>query len=162
MENRVFYIDYHKCVGCGTCEMVCSLVHEQACSPALSRIRVVRYRKEAYNVPVTCASCERPPCLDICPVGAIHKDRDSGEVSVWDEICIGCRQCSQACPFGHMNYNVQKGIAFKCDHCGGDPQCVKFCWTGAIEFLPQETAVEMKRNYFADQVLQEGTEHKSL
>ncbi|MGE5397019.1 MAG: 4Fe-4S dicluster domain-containing protein [Chitinophagales bacterium] len=155
MENRTFYIDYHKCVGCGTCEMVCSLTHENVCSPNLSRIRVVRYRREGLNVPVTCAFCEKPPCISICPVGAISKNKENSDVSIKTDICIGCRQCVQACPFGHMNFNFPKGIAFKCDRCGGDPQCVKFCWTGAIEYGPPDIPWEQKRESFTDQVIRE-------
>lgn len=154
MENMAFYIDYHKCVGCKTCEMVCSLVHEQACSPELSRIRVVRYRKEAYNVPITCAFCEKPPCVDICPVGAITRD-ESGDVFIKSAICIGCHQCTQACPFGHMNFNFEKGVAFKCDRCGGDPQCVRFCWTGAIQYTFPQVSLDLKRTAFSEQVVRE-------
>jgi Fe-S-cluster-containing hydrogenase component 2 len=54
-----------------------------------------------------------------------------------------------------MNFNAAKGIAFKCDLCGGDPQCVKFCWTGAIEYVDSEIAVDIKRSGFADSVLQQ-------
>lgn len=155
MNTRGIFIDYLKCVGCGTCEMVCSLVHENASSPALSRIRIVRYRREALNVPITCAFCEKPPCLDVCPVGAITKNHQTGDVRIRSELCIGCRQCIQACPFGHMNFNPAKGVAFKCDLCGGDPQCVKFCWTGAIEYVDPEMAVDYKRSAFADSVMQQ-------
>jgi Fe-S-cluster-containing dehydrogenase component len=48
--------------------------------------------------------------------------------------CIGCRRCVMACPSGHINYNQNKGAAYKCDLCGGQPQCAKYCWTGAITF----------------------------
>lgn len=155
MDKFEFFIDYHKCVGCGTCEMVCSLVHENACSPELSRIRVVRYRKEAYNVPVTCAFCEKPPCVDVCPARAISKNHDTGDVSIRTDLCIGCRQCTQACPFGHMNYNPARGTAFKCDRCGGDPQCVRFCWTEAIQYLESGVGVDIRRSSFADTIIQE-------
>lgn len=157
MNGELIFMDYHKCVGCGTCEMVCSLVHEGKCSPALSRIRVVRQQVEGRNVPVTCAFCENAPCAAVCPSGAIVKNKASGMVSIREQLCIGCHQCVQACPFGHMNFNSGKGVAFKCDLCGGDPQCVKFCWTGAVEFLRPDLGMEMKRSLAARKMMTELT-----
>jgi len=154
--DRLIFIDYHKCVGCGTCEMVCSLVHEGICSPALSRIRVVRQKTEGLNVPITCSFCENPPCASVCPSGAITKKADSGEVIINPALCIGCRQCIQACPFGHMNFNFAKGAAFKCDLCEGSPKCVEFCWTEALQYIPVEKALGKKREAAASNIIQVG------
>lgn len=74
--DKLIYIDHQKCVGCATCEMVCSLVHEGICSPSLSRIRVVRYPTQAFNVPITCAFCEFPPVsvsVLVGPLARMHK-----------------------------------------------------------------------------------------
>jgi Fe-S-cluster-containing dehydrogenase component len=106
-------VDFHRCVGCGSCEMACSLVHEGVCSATLSRIHVMRRVGAGWNVPLTCAMCERPLCMAACPVGAVEKDPRSGVVTIADERCIGCRQCVQACPFGHADFNPQAGVAFK-------------------------------------------------
>ncbi len=152
MENLIF-IDYEKCVGCATCEMVCSLVHEGICSPELSRIRVVRYPTEAFNVPITCAFCEDPPCVRVCPTAAISKNEDTGYVGINPALCIGCRQCVQVCPFGHANFNPVQGTAFKCDLCGGSPQCVEFCWTDALQYIPLEQALGEKRDRVGRKVL---------
>jgi len=152
--NNVIFIDYHKCVGCGTCEMICSMVHEGICSSLLSRIRIVRDQVNGYNVPITCALCEKAPCINICPVKAINKDSGTGAITIQDSKCIGCRQCVQACPFGHMNFNFNKGVAFKCDLCEGDPQCVKFCWTNAINYIPVELAIGTKRFEVASRIVE--------
>lgn len=34
--------------------------------------------------------------------------------------------------------------ALKCDLCGGDPECVKFCPRNAIEFMDIDTYVGIK------------------
>lgn len=148
-------IDYQKCVGCGTCEMICSLAHEGVCSPFLSRIKVVRQYKHGRHIPISCAFCEKPPCVAVCPVSAISKDSDSGFVGIDESKCIGCRQCVQACPFGHMGFNIDKGLAIKCDLCGGDPQCVKYCWTQALEYLPPLQYTAMKREKLTDRMIRE-------
>ena len=36
-------------------------------------------------------------------------------------------------------YNVIQ----KCDLCGGEPRCVPFCPTGALQYLPADRAAEM-------------------
>ncbi|WP_054695678.1 4Fe-4S dicluster domain-containing protein [Syntrophomonas palmitatica] len=153
MENRVLYINHEKCVGCGACEMICSLVNEGVCSPRLSRIRVVRFTREARNAPVSCAACENAPCLLTCVAGAIYREPGGAVPKVNTGQCIGCRQCNLACPFGHMNFHPEKKTAYKCELCGGDPQCAKFCWTGAIQFVDPETVLEEKRTEQAGHML---------
>jgi len=155
LDSQLVVVDYRKCVGCGSCEMICSLVHEGICAPSLSRIRVVRYERLGWNVPVTCAMCEKPVCASVCPVGAVVRNRETGLVLIEAGRCIGCRQCVQACPFGHAGFNPVQGVAFKCDLCEGDPQCVKFCWTGALSFVPLETAVGVRRRESAQKIISE-------
>ena len=47
--------------------------------------------------------------------------------------CIGCHDCVVACPFGAMRIDPHDDQVFKCDLCGGDPECAKWCPTGAIQ-----------------------------
>lgn len=133
--------------------MICSLVNEGVCSPRLSRIRVVRFTREARNAPISCAACDNAPCLLTCVAGAIYWDETNAIPRVNADFCIGCRQCNLACPFGHMNFHPEKKTAFKCELCGGDPACAKYCWTGAIEFVDNETALNRKRDLAADSII---------
>ncbi|MEQ8200233.1 MAG: 4Fe-4S dicluster domain-containing protein [Syntrophomonadaceae bacterium] len=143
--KKILLIDHHRCVGCRNCEMICSLTHEGVCAPSLSRIRVARDEREGWNVPISCSMCERPACVMVCPVGAAQRDDETGLTLIDENRCIGCLQCVQACPFGHADFNPIRGVAFKCDRCGGDPQCAKFCWTGAITYETVESALEGRR-----------------
>ena len=58
---------------------------------------------------------------------------------VSDSICVGCKVCTIACPFGTVNYNQDTGKVIKCDLCGGDPECVKACPTVAITYVDADT-----------------------
>jgi Fe-S-cluster-containing hydrogenase component 2 len=50
-----------------------------------------------------------------------------------------------ACPLGGVVVNREEGHVVKCDLCGGDPICVKFCGYGAIEYITEELAAWRKK-----------------
>ncbi|RPJ15892.1 MAG: 4Fe-4S dicluster domain-containing protein, partial [Desulfobacteraceae bacterium] len=60
-------------------------------------------------------------------------------------LCIGCRSCVSVCPFGAMSYNQIDKKVFKCDLCGGQPQCVRFCDMKAVDFIPAENMTTQKK-----------------
>ena len=152
--QKVLVIDAAKCTGCRLCEQVCSVIHEQTVNPYRARIRVMRWELEGEVLPMVCRQCDNPPCQQVCPMGAIAKVADSGVVLVDYDKCIGCRMCITACPFGAMDYDLVGHKVIKCDLCGGDPQCVRFCDAKAVRFETKDhpgadyrkLAAEMARN----------------
>lgn len=142
---KALKIDLEKCVGCRTCEMVCSAKHTGTINPYRSRIKIIR-EKEWEGVPMTCVQCEDPQCAAVCPVKAITRDEKLGRVVIDYDKCIGCRMCVAACPFGAMNFDsVAKRVA-KCDLCDGDPECVKFCFYKALQYVDAgELATDKRR-----------------
>jgi Fe-S-cluster-containing hydrogenase component 2 len=73
-----------------------------------------------------------------CPKNAIHRDPESDRILLDDNSCVGCKMCVSACPTGAMGFDVDLGIAYKCDLCNGDPQCARVCQPKAIEYEPVE------------------------
>ena len=73
--------------------------------------------------------------MHACPVEAITKNAATGAMEVNEAVCVGCKVCTIACPFGTINYNQDSGKVIKCDLCGGDPQCAEACPTGAIVYV---------------------------
>jgi len=132
---KILMLDYEKCTGCRTCELVCSVKHEGAANPSKSRIKVVKWEWEGRYVPMSCQQCVDAPCLAVCPVKAISRDESLNRVQVNYDVCIGCRMCVAACPFGAMGFNTDVKKVFKCDFCEGDPQCARFCETKAVEYV---------------------------
>lgn len=138
--NRFIIADSAKCIGCRTCEVACVVSHQEnqdcaAISPKAfsARIRVVK--SGAFTTAVTCHHCEDAPCANVCPVGAIS--RVSGAVFVEQSLCIGCKSCMLACPFGAMDVKVHDAQvqALKCDLClhrENGPACVEACPTQAL------------------------------
>ncbi|MDH4207327.1 MAG: 4Fe-4S dicluster domain-containing protein [Anaerolineae bacterium] len=143
-------VDPSKCTACRACELACSFTHEGAFAPWLSRIRVVRIVDRGVNVPIVCVHCAWPSCVDACPTGAAHIDRELAEVRIDEDECTGCGECVNACPFGAIELNAEKGIAFVCDLCGEDPACVTNCIHGALTFGRAETVAQRKRRATAE------------
>jgi molybdopterin-containing oxidoreductase family iron-sulfur binding subunit len=50
-----------------------------------------------------CQHCTNAPCEKVCPVRARHTRDKDGIVLTNYEVCIGCRYCQVACPYG-VNY----------------------------------------------------------
>ena len=46
---------------------------------------------------------------------------------VKNELCNGCEACVVACPIGAPVLDKDSNIIVKCDLCGGDSECVKWC-----------------------------------
>ncbi|MBN1316561.1 MAG: hydrogenase 2 operon protein HybA [Anaerolineales bacterium] len=86
-----------------------------------------------------CMHCLEPACASACPVGALKK-QENGAVVYNADICIGCRYCMVACPFGVPKAEWKETLPEikKCTFCadrlrhGDGPNCVEACPTGAL------------------------------
>ena len=137
MTRAVQALQIHpeKCTGCKQCELACSWVQTGAFQPSRSVIRVHVFDEQASFAPYTCFQCDEAWCMQACPVEAIVINAQTGSKDVLDDVCVGCKVCTIACPFGTVNYNSASGKVVKCDLCGGDPWCAKACPTGAITYV---------------------------
>ena len=133
LVKSVVIADPEKCVGCGYCEMACSLKNEGVFSKQLSRIRVVRLPL-FIDVAVTCRLCEKPPCVRSCPRRALRQDERTGVIVVDESKCTGCGWCIEACDFGALMLHPERKVVVACNLCDGDPECVKYCQLEALEF----------------------------
>ncbi len=121
------------CMGCHACEVACKQEHGLGTGPRL--VRVIENSPD-FN-PVYCHHCVNPPCQTACPTDAISHNHQ-GIVLIEEELCIGCRECLQACPFGAMQFDEDRGAAVKCDLCierlerGEPPACGSICATRCI------------------------------
>jgi anaerobic carbon-monoxide dehydrogenase iron sulfur subunit len=135
MNLKTLNIHPEKCNGCGDCETACSLKHAGIKYPGRSSIRVIKEPgDDSFFLPTTCNQCEDPPCLAACPTEAIVRDPQLNRVIIEHDKCVGCQMCVSACPLGNMGFAKNRGKAFKCTLCSGDPECVKACKTAALEY----------------------------
>ena len=121
------------CMGCHACEVACKQEHGLGVGPRL--IKVID-RAPSY-IPIYCHHCAKPPCKDSCPVDAISRD-ERGIVLIDKDLCIGCKACVEACPFGGMQFDEEQEVALMCDLCyerlknNEEPACSMACPTRCI------------------------------
>jgi Fe-S-cluster-containing hydrogenase component 2 len=133
MPRRILMVSPEKCTGCRLCEAACSLYRDKRISPHRARITIVDFT--THYIPVVCMHCDDPACMEACPANAIYRDRETGAVIINYDLCMGCRSCMIACPFGAISWSEREGRVVKCDLCNGDPQCARVCSRGAIEYV---------------------------
>ena len=148
---------WDRCIGCGACEVACSLAHHGVIDRKRSRIRIFRYLLPLpKSVPSVCCQCteQERECQLACPLDppVIHYDADLQHMVVDEERCLGvkCGQCRKACPADVPQFpSADCDHAVVCDLCEVDgerrPQCVEICPTQALEFLKPKFPQHLER-----------------
>jgi Fe-S-cluster-containing dehydrogenase component len=133
---KTLYLDYSKCIGCGTCEAVCQFIYQ------VPRIIMTR-TSYGLNVPLYCQHCENPKCMKVCRQKAIYKD-EQGIVRLNEELCQGCetKNCILACPYVAIICTGRDTPVAKCDLCvtrsALGPACVAMCPCDALMFVDSQ------------------------
>lgn len=178
-ETKAIVVDFSKCAGCRTCETACSAFNHKVSingnkmkglgNPDLSNIKVWHYNPDV-DIPVTCFICEDSPCIEICPVDpdpitgrkALYRDETFHTIKNDLDRCIACEKCSRACreKSGAVIFpNLKTGMPERmCTLCDGDPQCVKYCPYGALQYLSITTEMQL-RNQSPEKIAEELTRH---
>jgi anaerobic dimethyl sulfoxide reductase subunit B (iron-sulfur subunit) len=143
-----FVIDLSRCTGCHACQVACKDRADLA--DELDWLHVEAHEGGEYPTPtltyrvVHCFHCAEPACAAVCPVEALVQD-PLGLIQIDAELCIGCEECVEACPFEAI-FMGSGDVASKCDGCapevvqGWDPTCVRACPTRALGLLPGDSA----------------------
>ena len=195
-------IDTTKCIGCHACQVSCkewnglpgvttqlqtSSIFGTFQNPttldASTYMLITHHEVEDPKAPAgfrdiytkrQCMHCDEPACVSACPVTALKK-AEEGPVVYHPEICIGCRYCMWACPFGAISAQWDKLAPeiSKCTLCAdrlqsvaplelngkpltvfeqkrymdavGIPACVKSCPADALDFGDREKMLEAAR-----------------
>lgn len=129
-------IDLDICVGCHACAVNCKEWNAGGAAGPLTDINpygadpdgVWFNRVHTYEVsdgtcgrtvhfPRSCLHCAQPACVTVCPTGASFKRAEDGIVLINEDLCIGCKLCSWACPYGAREFDQDVGVMKKCTLC---------------------------------------------
>lgn len=158
-------IDLDTCVGCHACAVNCKEWNtggEAGILPDYDKYgtqpdgvwfnRIHSYESgkgsacRTVNLPRSCLHCEDALCVTVCPTGASYKRAEDGIVLIDTDICIGCKLCSWACPYGAREFDEEVGVMRKCTLCidrienkdlpeaEREPACVATCPSRARHF----------------------------
>jgi Fe-S-cluster-containing hydrogenase component 2 len=89
--------DPSRCIGCYACVAGCVESHRRAGLQAYPRLYILHTPPHG-TLPIQCRQCDEPACAAVCPVGAITQSDHA--VHINESLCIGCKLCGLACPFG--------------------------------------------------------------
>lgn len=129
-------IDLDICVGCHACAVNCKEWNSGGVSAPLTDLlpydaepegvwfnRVHTYEAgegaegRTVHFPRSCLHCAEPACVTVCPTGASFKRAEDGIVLIDEDLCIGCKLCSWACPYGAREFDQDAGVMKKCTLC---------------------------------------------
>ncbi len=101
--------DLKKCIKCGACTIAC--IAENHLPPGVVYDPVTEREVGHYPhvrrefLPTICNQCEKPPCVEVCPVKATWRRPEDGIVVIDYDKCIGCRYCLTACPYQMRSFD---------------------------------------------------------
>ena len=153
MSKYILHHEAEDCVGCHACEIHCKTNKGLGAGPSPCRIVTVLEpgHPRARFVFMPCFHCEDAACQAVCPTRAIQQRERDGIVFIEAALCIGCKSCIAACPWGAAQWDPVAKKAVKCDYCkdrldvGLQPACVTKCLTGCLSFGEVGAAAHERR-----------------
>ncbi|MEL7654507.1 MAG: 4Fe-4S binding protein [Bacillota bacterium] len=134
MSKKLEIVDPESCVGCQLCMFACERMQGYAgLGSARISVRSSGGFENGFIIDI-CHACIDPPCANNCPTGALIA-REGGGVKLNTDLCTGCGNCVQACPYHAVFWNTQQNKPEICIYCG---YCTQFCPYEVIKLVDLE------------------------
>lgn len=142
-DDKFFFVDPNRCIGCEACVQACSECDTHKGHSMIHLEYVNRY-ESPQTLPVVCMHCDSPTCAEVCPADAIKRTEDGVVQTARKPRCIACNNCVYACPFGIPKMETSMELMMKCDMCydrtseGKGPMCATVCPSRALHYGTME------------------------
>ena len=127
-KTRLF-IDLDICNSdqCKECVIECSYFYHHINNGIIPLIELATYS-------LICRQCEEPHCVNSCPRDALEKLEGGDMLVRHTSLCVNCRSCSHACPYGTIYPEIVPYLTNICDYCEdrGNYTCIPTCPYGAL------------------------------
>jgi len=147
------FIDLDLCARCDEeCHLKCSYPYHPDNNGMLSL-------REWLAFQLICRRCEGAPCTEACRYDALERLED-GLIKRHNFMCVSCKSCAVACPFGTIFFEILPFLTFTCDLCQGrlkegeEPVCVRACPRGALKYGDFEPNEAQNQHLIGDVVVQ--------
>ncbi|MGC8724499.1 MAG: 4Fe-4S dicluster domain-containing protein [Acidobacteriota bacterium] len=121
MPRYGMVIDLDRCTACQACVVACKVENNVPFTDpeAAAKGRTMLWIELLAEIegsfpslraslkPRPCLMCDDPPCTKVCPVNATYQNPDGIVAQIYPR-CIGCRYCTNACPYGVKLFNWRK------------------------------------------------------
>ena len=145
-ELRLF-IDLDICSSeiCKECVVHCDYFYHPNNNGIISVIELVTYA-------LVCRRCEESQCVNACPIKALEQHKNKMLIR-HNMVCISCKSCSYACPYGTIYPENVPLLIHNCDFCldrrdrkNNELLCMKSCPYGALSLKDSE--IKLDENTF--------------
>ncbi|MCM8759791.1 MAG: 4Fe-4S binding protein [Candidatus Omnitrophica bacterium] len=137
---KKLFIDYDICSKCEKCLVRCSYIFHPDNNGIISLRELVGFL-------FVCRRCDDYPCVNACPNNAL--ERKDGVIKRSNFLCISCKSCAMACPFGTIEFEWLEYLTSICDVCTGARiaekerfSCINSCPYGALKIIEQDDIKE--------------------
>ncbi len=136
MNMKKLFIDYEVCNKCPECVVRCSYIFHPQNNGIISL-------REEIAFALACRRCDDYPCVNACPNNALK--RENGIIKRSNFMCISCKSCALACPFGIIDTDWLLYLGNRCDVCTENRidenqrfVCVQSCPYSALKIIEGE------------------------
>lgn len=127
--SKLRVVDAERCVGCQSCMFACARRRgEGGIAESCIHVRSTGGMERGFTV-VVCNACEDPPCVKVCPTGAISQSKGRAIMLDFSK-CSGCGFCKTACIIGAIFWNEETNKPMICSQCG---YCSNYCPYGVLK-----------------------------